>query len=187
MTEEKVRRKTETDSEFRTKTEPEFEQVHRAYVKEAKCIPWTAKHPFDGRPLYGVEQPEGREIYWRDLWEADMAFVMKKHFFEKDVDGSKFGFLPKMAIASKRRIGSFMAASFCERVNSCANDVYTEGNSLLAPEKIDNSVVLRMNREFMQFMRQNYPYVVKCSFSKLSAKDNTEEKVEEVPRMGAIF
>ena len=56
------------------------------HTQEAKCIPWT-ENPFDGWPLYGVDsvgEPEGREIYWRDLWEADMAFVMKKHFFEKD-------------------------------------------------------------------------------------------------------
>jgi len=61
----------------------------------------------------------------------------------------------------------------------------------LAPE-IDKLVVLRMNREFMEFMRHNYSDVVKCSFSKhphtiLSEKDNTEEKVEEVPWMGGIL
>ena len=53
-----------------------------------------------------------------------------------------------------------MAASFCERVSSYANDVCTEGNSLLAPEEIGKLVVLRVNREFMEFMRHHYPNVV---------------------------
>ena len=85
-----------------------------------------------------------------------------------------------------------MAASFCERVDSCENDVCTEGNSLLAPEEIDKLVVLRMKRDSMEFVRHHYPDVVKCSFSKHphtipSEKDNTEEKVQEAPRMGTIF
>ena len=63
---------------------------------------------------------------------------------------------------------------------------------MLAPEEIDKLVVLRMNREFMEFMRHHYPDVVKCSFSKhphtiLSEKDDAKEKVGEAPRMGAIF
>ena len=60
---------------------------------------------------------------------------------------------------------------------------------MLDPEEIDKLVVLRMNREFMEFMRHNNPDVVKCSFSKhphaiLSEKDDAEEKVG---KMGAIF
>ena len=63
---------------------------------------------------------------------------------------------------------------------------------MLAPEEMDKLVVLRVNREFMKFIRHNNPDVVKCSFSEhpltiLSDKDNTEVKVEEAPRMGAIF
>ena len=54
------------------------------------------------------------------------ALSLKKYFFEKDGDESKFGFFPKMAIASKGSIGSLMSASFCECVNSCSNDVCTE-------------------------------------------------------------
>ena len=34
-----------------------------------------------------------------------------------------------------------------------------EGKSLLVPEEIDKLVVLRMNREFMEFMRHKSPDV----------------------------
>ena len=57
-------------------------------------------------------------------------------------------------------------------------------------EEIDKLVVLRTNREFMEFMRHHYPDVKYC-FSKhlhviLSEKYNTKEKVVQVPWMGAI-
>jgi hypothetical protein len=34
---------------------------------------------------------------WKDLWEADMGVVMTEYFFKDDVDGTKYGHLPKMA------------------------------------------------------------------------------------------
>ena len=83
-----------------------------------------------------------------------------------DVDGSKFGHLPKMALASKGMMGVLMAASFCERINSCANLVVTEGNSVLSTDEIDKCVVLRMNKVFMEFMRKNYSEVLQSSHAK---------------------
>jgi hypothetical protein len=47
-----------------------------------------------------------------------------------------------MAVASRGSIGGFLASSFCERNNSCANLVLTDGNSV-NDKKI---VVLVMNR-----------------------------------------
>ena len=76
-----------------------------------------------------------RELIWKDLWTADMAFVMKKYFFKPEYSASKFGHLPKMALASKGMMASLMASSFCERINSCANIVVTKDNSLLSDEE----------------------------------------------------
>ena len=57
-------------------------------------------------------------------------------------------------------IGALNAESFCERVlTSCANDVLTEGNTLLSDEELEMLVVLRMNREFMKFMRTHYNHI----------------------------
>jgi len=49
------------------------------------------------------------------------------------------------------------AKSFCERILSDANDVCHEGNTLLDTEEINMLVVLRMNREFIEHMREIYP------------------------------
>ena len=58
----------------------------------------------------------------------------------------------------------------CERVNSCAGEVVDERNSLLSVDEIDKVTVLRMNKEFMEFMRREYPEVatLKTSHGKLS-------------------
>jgi len=46
---------------------------------------------------------------------------------------------------------------FCERILSDANDVCHEGNTLLDTEEINMLVVLRMDRKFIDYMREIYP------------------------------
>jgi len=111
----------------------------------------------------GVTVPGDRDMTWKDLWKADMGVVMRDYFFKDDVDGSKYGHLPKMAVASKGMMGSLMASSFCERINSCTNLVCSKNNSLLSDDEIDMVVTLRMNRDFMKHMRLNYPEVIKST------------------------
>ena len=67
-----------------------------------------------------------------------------------------FGFLPKMALFSRGGMGCLMGSSFCERVNSAGNQVVVAGNTMLSDDYIKKLVVLRMNREFMKFMRREY-------------------------------
>ena len=70
----------------------------------------------------------------------------------------KFGFLPRMAQASKGQIGALNAESFCERCClSCANTVMTDGNTLLSNEEVEMLTVLRMNEDFMEYMRARRP------------------------------
>jgi len=63
-----------------------------------------------------------------------MGLIIKAEYIAKDglpfkgkpaVDGTNFGYLPKMATTSKGSIGSLLASSFCERINSQANQVYS--------------------------------------------------------------
>jgi len=105
---------------------------------------------------------------------------MKEDFIEKDKDRSKYGWLPKMATCSKGSIGSLLTSSFCERINSCANQVLTLGNTLLGDGEMEKLVMSRMNRDFMVFMRKNYPQVAdeQFEFGILKAEDN-EEKEDE--------
>jgi len=53
------------------------------------------------------------------------------------------------------------ARSFCERINSCANQIVTAGNTSLGDNLVDKAVVLRMNKNFKKFMNLNYPWILK--------------------------
>jgi len=114
------------------------------------------------------------------MWEIDVVSIMKEDFIEKDKDRSKYGWLPKIATCSKGSIGSLLAVSFCERINSCANQVLTLGNSLLGDSEMEKSVMCRMNQDLIGFMRKNYPEVADEQFEIeiLKAEDN-EEKEDE--------
>ena len=61
-----------------------------------------------------------------------------------------------MAIISRGSIGTFLASSFCERINSAGNLVMTDGNTMLGDEELNMMATLRMNRDFMKFMRNKF-------------------------------
>ena len=62
-----------------------------------------------------------------------------------------------MASSSGGKIGALCVDSLCERILPEANDVRHDGNMLLDTEEINMLIVLRMNREFIQHMREIYP------------------------------
>ena len=66
-----------------------------------------------------------------------------------------------MASCSFAQLGALNAESFCERVLRCAGHVLTDGNTLLSDEELEMLVILRMNRKFMEFMRERYPDLTK--------------------------
>lgn len=159
----------EAEEQFRK----DFDRHWKAYNIRSQSIDWTQ--------VPGVSKPEDRAMIWKDLWSADMSYVMKKFFLDDKECEDKYGHLPKMAVASKGMMGSVMASSFCERINSCANVVCTKNNSLLSDDEIDKVVTLRMNRDFMEFMRAYYPDVIKSTHPKygslITADDVKEERV----------
>ena len=124
--------------------------------------------------------PVGKDskLTWREMWEINVVSIMKEDFIEKDKDRKKYGWLPKMATCSKGSIGSLLASSFCERINSCANQVLTLGNTLLSDGEMEKLVMCRMNEDFIVFMRQQYPEVAneQFEFGILKAEDNEEEE-----------
>ena len=85
------------------------------------------------------------------------------------------GYIPLMASCSSGQLGALNAESFCERVLSCANDVLTEGNTLLSDEELEMLVVLRMNRKFMKFMRQHYSDLLTEHFGRTIIKEEEDE------------
>ena len=111
-----------------------------------------------------------------------MGPVLKTYFIEKDPDRALFGYIPIMATTCKGSIGALLSASFCERINSCANQIFTAGNTSLEDDLVDKTVVLRMNKNFMKFMNLNYPWILKQRFptfgTVISVADNGQDDVE---------
>ena len=64
---------------------------------------------------------------------------------------AKFGYLPMMAVAT---LGALNAESFCECVLSCVKLVVSDLHVHLKAEEIR---MLRMNHEFMEYMRASFP------------------------------
>ena len=125
---------------------------------------------------------DGTQLEWRDLWAVDIGAVMKEEVIDKDPDGALYGYLPQMATFSKGSVGALLASSFCERINSCANQVLTEGNTLLSDKEMEMVVMLRINEPFITFMRKEYPHVAKEQFGNfgtvLTKNENTEDDIQ---------
>ena len=129
-----------------------------------------------------IPATKSSKLNWREMWEIDVVWdsIMKEDLIEKDKDRSEYGWLTKMATCFKGSIGSLLAWSLCERINSCANQVLTLGNTLLGDGEMQKLVMCRMNRDFMVFMHKNYSQVADehFEFGLLKAQDN-EEKEDE--------
>jgi hypothetical protein len=53
-----------------------------------------------------------------------------------------------------------MDSSFCERINSVAKDILTEERTLLDERELEVVAVLRINRAFMEYMKEMHPGLV---------------------------
>jgi len=93
------------------------------------------QHPAQAKQRQHNQQWYGPGSF--EMWEIDVVSIMKEDFSEKDKDRSKCGWLPKMATCSKRSIGSLLESSFCERINSCADQILTLGNTLLGDGEME--------------------------------------------------
>ena len=86
-----------------------------------------------------------------------------------------------MAVASPYTIGALNAESFSERVISAANLIMDEGNTAPDDEELKMMVVLRIDREFMKFMRSKYAHVQHETFeySVLREEDNETDSEDD--------
>lgn len=90
-----------------------------------------------------------------DLMDLDVGKLYGK-LERSDPDRKVYGYLPLMASCCYGQIGALNAESFCERTLRAAGHVLTEGRTLLSDDELEMLVILRMNREFMEFMREHY-------------------------------
>jgi hypothetical protein len=74
-----------------------------------------------------------------------------EHFMKLDLANKKFTHVCLALLAAVNSEG------FCERVFSEVNNTMTSGNTLLADEELQMLALLRMNREFIGYMRSKYP------------------------------
>ena len=79
-----------------------------------------------------------------------------KKLESSDPERSKYGLIPRMASGSKGCISFLPAASFCERVNSVEKDVMTDVHLLMNDDTLQMMVVLRMKREFIEFLENKH-------------------------------
>ena len=112
-------------------------------------IDWRAEYPHANL----TPKPGELDIF-TDLMNLNPGEVYKK-LESSDPERSKYGLIPHMASGSKGCISFLPAASFCERVNSVAKDVMTDAHLLMKDDALEMMVVLRINREFMEFTRKN--------------------------------
>ena len=75
------------------------------------------------------------------------------------VDGfaGKLDYLVAMAFAYT---GDNISSSFCERINSVAKDILTQERTSLDPTELEMVAVLRINRTFMEYMKEKHPELV---------------------------
>ena len=105
------------------------------------------------------EQLEKPELCpFEDLMHVPIAKIYKRlEDAAGKEDAAFYGHLVSMA---RTYIGGNMSESFCERVLSVANDVMTTGNTLLKASHLKKIVLLRVNRRFMEYMREHRKDVV---------------------------
>jgi hypothetical protein len=105
------------------------------------------------------EPPAVQYDLMADLLDADMFKVYSDMLRSDSLriqkrNSAKFGYLPMMAVAI---LGALNAESFFERFLSCVKLVVSDLHMSLKAEEIRMLVMLRMNREFMEYMGATYP------------------------------
>merc|ERR1711971_1466321 len=96
--------------------------------------------PKDGA-LYIVD--DLLQLYFEPIYKVVVKIGVNKHFC----------LLPLMMCCSKHQLGALNSQSFAERINSAANRVVTEDTIRINITLVDMLVTLRMNKRFMDFIR----------------------------------
>ena len=161
----------------------EFRKCYKAYKKHCAKIKFKSLFP-----KVVEKAPGGIVDFPFDFAMVDMSGIMQEILDLNKVDNA-FGFLPKMATASRGCVGALLASSFCERINSTANLVCTNGNSLLCPDEINMLVVLRMNEGFMEYMFHRHKgdaFAKHCApLTTADAKEEEESDEDEAVEQSA--
>jgi len=89
-----------------------------------------------------------------EMLHLDMKILMKESERVSESNDKKFKLLPLMAKCSKFQLGALVSQSFAERMNSAGKNIVTDNRTNLDQDMIDKLVILRMNKRFMEYARQ---------------------------------
>jgi hypothetical protein len=166
---------SDDDSDDADQDEVSDEAQEAAALEEAKRVMknWK-KYTVNWLDLYPHLKTMHKDAETLDLTEDLMSLdmgMLYRQVASMDAGKGAFGWIPTMASSSVGQLGALSAESYCERILSCANNVLTKGNTLLSDAELEMVVVLRMNREFMQFMREHYAAQAKQIFGQTIVRD----------------
>ena len=95
---------------------------------------------------------DNKTCLYKHLWGINMKVVLA-HVAKVSASEQKFECLPQMGTKSPLQLGDLTSESFLERMASCDN-LLADGHRLkFGDEMIDNLIVLRMNKKFMDRIR----------------------------------
>jgi hypothetical protein len=149
----------------------EFDKAYAAWMAMHKALDWRSF------PEYAGELPaEGPLSAIDHLLPLNVAPL-----YANLINSGKYGLVSLMAVASPYTIGALNAESFSERVISAANLIMDEGNTAPDDEELEMMVILRIDREFMKFMRSKYAHVQHETFeySVLREEDNETDSEDD--------
>ena len=99
------------------------------------------------------EELKGKNVSDSDVPMLMQLGVVLKNIMDQPNYTLLYGYLPLLL---ETLLGSMLASSYVERVNSQAKLVMTTGRTLLAADELENVVMLRMSRDFMLHMKEKY-------------------------------
>ena len=136
-----------------------YRENFKKYFKKWRtlALDWKQLFPLESQSWSNAAAPDKIA----DLMQLPIGRVYKNIMAAGYAENPTYGFLPLMAGCSKAQIGALNAESYAERVLSAANLIITDGNTLLHDDMIEKLVLLRINREFIEYMRVTYKNVSK--------------------------
>jgi hypothetical protein len=118
--------------------EAEFEEVLPKYIYQSMSVDWNQEFPGLGIPA--IKKDVDPITHLR---KVPLGKLIQK-WIAATPTRNVFGYLPFMATHSRASVGSLLASSYCERVNSAGKLIFNDSNASLSPVQMDMLATLRM-------------------------------------------
>ena len=154
----------------------EIKAVAKKVLKNFRkvVIDWRKEYPEEEL----TPRPTNLDIF-KDLMRLNPGEIYKKLELSHP-EHHQYGLILKITAGSKGCISFLPAASFCERVNSVAKDVMTDARLLMKDDALEEMVFLRINREFMEYMRKKHNNLTRQQFGRTVVElEETDEEKEK--------